>query len=186
MPPGCCVQRQHGVEIWERARESCQHGAWPRQRQATCCSLLAGRPANTPCPRDVALPASSSREARVSRPCLELSSFPEACEESRFCREVRLRGEDSSQYGKRGAVCVAVPLCLPFGMFVRFQVVKEPPGPAAVMYPSMGRALGCAGTSCGVAVPRLPLMVLVGGGSWLEQHPGAGHPTENAPYLMLS
>lgn len=108
MLSGCCVQRQHGVEIWERARESCQHGARPRQRQATCCSLLAGRPANTPCPRDVALPASSSREARVSRPCLELSSFPEACEESRFCREVRLRGEDSSQYAAMDAALIVL------------------------------------------------------------------------------
>lgn len=159
VPAGCCVQRQHGVERWERARESCQRRARPRQRQATCCSLLAGRPANAPCPRDVALPTSSSREACPSRPCFGSSSSPEACEESCFCQEARLGGEDSSRHGKRGAVCVAVPLCLPFRLFACFQAVKEPPGPAAVVYPSMGRAPGCTGTSCGGAAPRLPLTV---------------------------
>lgn len=45
VPAGCCVQRQHGVERWERARESCQCRVRPRQRQATCCSLLQ----QTPC-----------------------------------------------------------------------------------------------------------------------------------------
>lgn len=147
--------------------------------------LLQPAPANTPCPRDAALPTSSSREACPSLPCFGSSSFPEACEESCFCQEARLGGEDSSWHGKRGAVCVAVPLCLPFRLFACFQAVKEPPGPAAVVYPSMGRAPGCMGMSCGGAAPQLPLTVLGDGGSCWEEHPGAGHPGENTPYSML-
>uniref|UniRef100_A0A8B9U9W7 FXYD domain-containing ion transport regulator n=1 Tax=Anas zonorhyncha TaxID=75864 RepID=A0A8B9U9W7_9AVES len=70
--------------------------------------LLQPAPANTPCPRDAALPTSSSREACPSLPCFGSSSFPEACEESCFCREARLGGEDSSWHAAMDAALIVL------------------------------------------------------------------------------